>query len=107
MIGLRKYRGRLTEPLVRENGALRPASWDEALDCRGGRARPGPRAGRDALLRHVQLLQGVERGELPGAEVRPLGDGVEQHRLVQPHLTRPQRRRSGDGVRRGRRHVVL
>lgn len=23
---------RLTEPLVRENGALRPASWSEALD---------------------------------------------------------------------------
>ena len=23
---------RLTEPLVRENGTLRPASWDEALD---------------------------------------------------------------------------
>jgi formate dehydrogenase (hydrogenase) len=23
---------RLTEPLVRENGALRPASWDEAID---------------------------------------------------------------------------
>ncbi len=23
---------RLTRPLVRENGALRPASWDEALD---------------------------------------------------------------------------
>jgi predicted molibdopterin-dependent oxidoreductase YjgC len=22
----------LTEPLVRENGVLRPASWDEALD---------------------------------------------------------------------------
>jgi len=22
----------LTEPLVRENGMLRPASWDEALD---------------------------------------------------------------------------
>ena len=28
---------RLTEPLVRENGALRPASWDEAL----GRAADG------------------------------------------------------------------
>ena len=27
-----KTRGRLTEPLVRENGALRPATWDEALD---------------------------------------------------------------------------
>ena len=23
---------RLTEPLVRENGRLRPATWDEALD---------------------------------------------------------------------------
>jgi len=23
---------RLTEPLVRDNGALRPATWDEALD---------------------------------------------------------------------------
>lgn len=23
---------RITEPLVRENGVLRPASWDEALD---------------------------------------------------------------------------
>ena len=23
---------RLTEPLVRENGELRPATWDEALD---------------------------------------------------------------------------
>jgi formate dehydrogenase (hydrogenase) len=26
-----KY-ARLTEPLVRDNGSLRPASWDEALD---------------------------------------------------------------------------
>jgi formate dehydrogenase (hydrogenase) len=31
---------RLTEPLVRENGALRPAGWDEALD----RAADGFRA---------------------------------------------------------------
>jgi formate dehydrogenase major subunit len=27
-----RQRGRLTEPLVREHGRLRPASWDEALD---------------------------------------------------------------------------
>jgi formate dehydrogenase major subunit len=27
-----RQRGRLTEPLIREHGALRPASWDEALD---------------------------------------------------------------------------
>jgi formate dehydrogenase major subunit len=27
-----KQRGRLSEPLMRENGSLRPAEWDEALD---------------------------------------------------------------------------
>ncbi len=27
----RGARPRLTQPLIRENGALRPASWDEAL----------------------------------------------------------------------------
>lgn len=35
---------RLTEPLVRENGVLRPASWDEALD----RAAEGFRRNREA-----------------------------------------------------------
>ena len=39
MIGLPKTRGRLTEPLVRENGSLRPAGWDEALDVAAGLAR--------------------------------------------------------------------
>jgi formate dehydrogenase major subunit len=34
---------RLTEPLVRDNGRLRPASWDEALD----RAAAGFAAARD------------------------------------------------------------
>jgi len=38
---------RLTQPLLRENGALRPASWDEALDAaaaglRGAVDRHGP-----------------------------------------------------------------
>ena len=32
--------GRLTEPLVRDSGTLRPATWDEALD----RAAAGFRA---------------------------------------------------------------
>lgn len=35
---------RLTRPLVRENGELRPASWDEALE----RAAQGLRASVDA-----------------------------------------------------------
>jgi formate dehydrogenase major subunit len=41
-----KNQARLTEPLVRVNGELRPASWDEALD----RAAAGFAAarGRDA-----------------------------------------------------------
>ena len=37
-------RVRLTQPLVRDTGALRPASWDEALD----RAAAGFAAARDA-----------------------------------------------------------
>ena len=41
--------GRLTEPLVRENGSLRPAGWDEALDraaegFRLAAEKHGPRA---------------------------------------------------------------
>lgn len=35
---------RLTEPMIRENGALRVATWDEALD----RAAAGLRAATDA-----------------------------------------------------------
>jgi formate dehydrogenase major subunit len=30
---MQRQRGRLTEPLVRENGSLRSAGWDEALDA--------------------------------------------------------------------------
>lgn len=40
---MRNGRTRLTEPLVRENGALRAATWDEAL----GRAATGLRAARE------------------------------------------------------------
>ena len=29
---MRKKLTRLTQPMVRDNGALRPATWDEALD---------------------------------------------------------------------------
>ena len=36
---------RLTQPLVRDNGALRPATWDEALD----RAADGFRRTLDTL----------------------------------------------------------
>jgi formate dehydrogenase major subunit len=42
--GRRPARGRLTTPLVCDGGALRPASWDEALD----RAASGFAAARAA-----------------------------------------------------------
>ncbi len=41
---------RLTEPLVRENGVLRPATWDEALDrAADGFRRVKARHGGDAI----------------------------------------------------------
>jgi predicted molibdopterin-dependent oxidoreductase YjgC len=41
---------RLTEPLVREHGALRPATWDEALDrAAEGFARNKAQHGPDAF----------------------------------------------------------
>lgn len=41
---------RLTEPLVRKNGELRPASWDQALDVAAeGFRRNIERHGPDAL----------------------------------------------------------
>jgi len=41
---------RLTEPLVREGGRLRPASWDEALDrAAAGFARARDESGSDGF----------------------------------------------------------
>jgi predicted molibdopterin-dependent oxidoreductase YjgC len=40
-----RTRTRLTTPLIRRDGELRPASWDEALDCAAAglaRARATP-----------------------------------------------------------------
>ena len=49
MRGLRTPRHvRLTEPLVRDGGRLRPASWDEALDRGGRRLRARTTATRSA-----------------------------------------------------------
>jgi formate dehydrogenase major subunit len=36
---------RLTEPLVRDDGVLRPASWDEALDRAAAGFRSAPAGG--------------------------------------------------------------
>ena len=86
--GMRKPLTRLTEPLVRENGVLRPATWDEALDRAADGFRDAVAAARPERVRPVQLLEGDERGELHGAEVRPRRHRLEQHRQLQPNLTR-------------------
>ena len=90
---------RLTEPMVREHGELRTATWDEALDraAEGLRARHGSNPGCGAGP--LQLLEGHQRDELRRTEVRPSGPRHQQHRQLQPHLTRTLGRRSGDRLR--------
>ena len=91
--------GRLTTPLVRVDGVLKPTTWDVALDTVVARARAGqgrPRAGR---RRHVRVLEDHERAELRRAEAHARRHRHEQHRQLQPDLTRPFGRRSGGRVR--------
>ena len=71
---------RLTLPMVREGGDLRPASWSEALDRAAEGFRARSRESRAAGFRHVQLFENHERAELSGPEVCARGDGHEQHR---------------------------
>ena len=61
---------RLTQPLVRDNGVLRPATWDEALDraADGFRRNLARTADGDG---NFQLLEVDQRGQLPGVEIRP------------------------------------
>ena len=102
-----RQRGRLKEPLVRENGTLRPASWDEALDVAAAGLDRARQADTTRSFGMFSCSKASNEANFLGAEVRAFRDGVEQHRLLQPHLTRSQRRRSGDGVRCGRRNDVL
>ena len=103
---MRKPLTRLTEPMVRENGVLRPATWDEALDRAAGGFRSAAAAGPDAFGMFSCSKATNEMNYLAQKFARD-GGGQQQHRQLQPHLTRPQRRRSGDGVRGGRRHQLL
>ena len=82
LFGMSKPHGRLTQPLVRDGADLRPASWDEALDVVATGFAAGAGGGRHPLVRDVLVLEGDERDELPGAEARAPGHGLQQHRLV-------------------------
>ena len=100
---------RLTQPLVRDgaHGALRPATWDEALDRAAADLRRLVDRHGPQHVRALQLLEEHERDELHRPEVRARRHRQQQHRQLQPHVTRPQRRRSGDGIRGGRGHELL
>jgi len=70
---------RLIHPLVRENGALRKATWERSVD---GRPKVFAGISRRAakLARNLQLLEGDERGEFPGGEAGPGCVRQQQHR---------------------------
>ena len=80
---------RLTEPLVRENGELRPASWDEALD----RAAAGFRSAVDAhgpdAFGIFSCSKATNEMNFLAQKFARVGDRQQQHRQLQPNLTRP------------------
>ena len=85
---------RITTPLIREDGKLRPASWSEALSVAG--------AGLAAAHGSAGVLVGGRadrRGRLRLLEVRPNGVGHQRHRLPRP----PAQRRGGRVPRRAHR----
>jgi predicted molibdopterin-dependent oxidoreductase YjgC len=71
---------RLTQPLVREQGVLRPATWDEALDraadgFRRAIGRRGPdtagifRSSRASPSARTTSIAAIERDTLPASSV--------------------------------------
>ena len=75
-----KY-ARLTEPLVRDNGALRPASWDEALD----RAAEGFRRQVEATARHVRDVRcskATNEVNFLAQKLARVAIGTQQHRQL-------------------------
>jgi NADH-quinone oxidoreductase subunit G len=84
---------RVTEPLVQDGGALRPASWEEALDrLAAGLRAAGPRsaaiAGGGASNEEGHLLQGILRRALGSPHVDCAAGPVDAGLLRE--LTRPE-----------------
>jgi transposase len=102
-------------PLPRATQPIDPARRSAAAGQLARSRRPGrrglgarPPGTRCGCLCPLLLLQGLQRVELRRAEVRARRARHQQHRQLQPHLTRAQRLRSGDGLRGGRRdHVTV
>ncbi len=87
--------------------ALAEASWDEALGYVAERLRRiVERHGPDSVG-SARLGAGHQRGELPGAEVRPRRARHQQRRLLRARLPRAQRGGPEDDARHRRRHQLL
>jgi predicted molibdopterin-dependent oxidoreductase YjgC len=52
---------RVTQPLVRENGELRPASWDEALDRAAAGFRKAVDEGSPRVALHSNNIDSCNR----------------------------------------------
>ena len=73
---------RLTTPLIRKDGELVPASWDEALDLVASKMSEIKEEHGPYAFGTLQLLALDQRAQLPGREVRPAGAREQQHRLM-------------------------
>ena len=89
---------RLTEPLIKENGKFRQASWDEALDrVAEGLKKVKAKHGADAIGVLVSAKCTNEENYLL-QKIGPCCPGHEQRGPLRPSLTQLHRRRSGDGI---------
>lgn len=83
---LREARQRLTTPLVRKNGKLQPATWEEALDVLAARL-PGQRLAALASTRltaeALTLFQQIFAGQLQAATVTSMEEGRTTGAVVQ------------------------
>ena len=77
---------RLTQPLVRDSGKLRPATWDEALD----RAASGFRKVLDdgALTGVFSCSKTTNELNFAAQKFSRVALALKQRRQLQPHLTR-------------------
>ena len=75
-------RGRLTTPLVRSDGALRPATWDEALDVVAEGFLKARQTDTTESFGMFSCSKASNEMNFLAAEVRAPGDALEQHRLV-------------------------
>ena len=83
---------RLRRPMIRRNGRLETATWDEALDLIAERLRPHQSGRR---LRPDRRGGQHQRRAVPGPEIRPFRDEHQQPGPLRQHPARPDRRAGG------------